>query len=41
MNEEGNKLLESLMGALGDNPSEAIGQMLSALSDSKRGGRRI
>lgn len=34
MNEEGNKLLESLMGALGDNPSEAIGQMLSALSDS-------
>ena len=33
MNEEGSKLLESLMGALGDNPSEAIGQMLSALSD--------
>lgn len=32
MGEEGNKLLESLMGALGENPSETLGQMLSAFS---------
>ncbi|MBR7163986.1 MAG: hypothetical protein IKD21_03360 [Clostridia bacterium] len=34
MNEDSNKLLEGLMSALGDNPSETIGQMLSALSAS-------
>jgi len=34
MNDEGNKLLENLMSALGDNPQEAIGQMLSAFSDN-------
>lgn len=31
MNEDANKLLENLMGALGDNPAESIGQMLSSL----------
>ncbi len=34
MSEEGSKLLENLMNALGDNPSETIVQMLSALSAS-------
>ncbi len=32
MSDDSSKLLESLMGALGDNPSETLGQMLSALS---------
>ncbi len=32
MNEENSKLLENIMGALGENPSEKISQMLSALS---------
>lgn len=36
MSEESNKLLENLMSALGDNPSETLGQMLSALSDSDK-----
>jgi len=31
MNEDANKLLENLMGALGDNPAETIGQMLSSI----------
>ncbi len=31
MNEDASKLLENLMGALGDNPAETIGQMLSSL----------
>ncbi len=32
MSEENNKLLENIMGALGENPSETLSQMLSALS---------
>lgn len=32
MNEEGSQLLDSLMQMLGDNPSEAVGQMLAALT---------
>jgi len=35
MSEDSNQLLESILGALGDNPSEKIGQMLSALSGSQ------
>ena len=35
MSDDGSKLLESLMGALGDNPSEKIGQMLSSLTASQ------
>ena len=31
MSEDSNKLLETIMGALGDNPSETISQMLSSL----------
>lgn len=34
MNEEGSQLLDSLMQMLGDNPSEAVGQMLAALTQS-------
>lgn len=34
MSDDGSKLLASLMGALGDNPEEKIGQLLSALSTS-------
>ncbi len=32
MNDDSNKLLENLMGILGDNPSEKLGQILSGLS---------
>ena len=32
MSEDSNKLLENLMGILGDNPSEKLGQILSGLS---------
>ena len=35
MGEDGSKLLENLMGMLGDNPSETLGQMLSVLSGGK------
>ncbi len=35
MSDDGSKLLESLIGSLGDNPAETIGQMLSALSTNK------
>ena len=35
MSDDGSKLLESLMGSLGDNPAETIGQMLSALSKNQ------
>ncbi len=35
MSEDSNKLLENLMGMLGDNPSETLGQMLSALTENK------
>ncbi len=34
MNEEGSQLLESLMHMLGENPSEKVGQMLSALTQN-------
>ena len=34
MNDEGSKLIESLMSMLGDNPSEKVGQMLSALTQN-------
>ncbi len=34
MSEDSNKLLENLMGMLGDNPSEKLGQMLSALTEN-------
>lgn len=35
MNDDGSKLLENLIGSLGDNPAEKISQMLSALSNQK------
>lgn len=34
MGEDSTKLVDNLMAMLGENPSETIGQMLSALSDS-------
>lgn len=34
MSDDGGKLLESLMGMLGENPEEKIGAMLSALSSN-------
>ena len=34
MNDEGSKLIENLMSMLGDNPSEKVGQMLSALTQN-------
>ena len=36
MSEDSTKLVDNLMAMLGDNPSETIGQMLSALSDSTK-----
>lgn len=36
MSEDSSQLLENLLGALGDNPSEKIGQMLSVLSGSNK-----
>ena len=38
MSDDGSKLLESLMGSLGDNPAETIGQMLFALNTSQKNG---
>ncbi len=35
MSDDGSKLLENLMAALGNNPSEKIGQMLSSLTASE------
>ncbi len=35
MSDDGGKLLESLMGMLGENPEEKIGAMLSALSSNE------
>lgn len=35
MSDESNKLLEGLMQALGDNPAETLGQMLSTLSEKQ------
>ena len=35
MNEEGNKILENIMSALGDNPSETLSRMLSSLSENQ------
>ena len=35
MSDESNKLLEGLINALGENPSETLGQILSGLSENK------
>ncbi|MBR5236225.1 MAG: hypothetical protein IKW06_02475 [Clostridia bacterium] len=34
MAEDGSKLLENIMGMLGDNPTEKLGEMLSALTEN-------
>lgn len=36
MGEDSSKLLEGLMGMLGDNPSETLGQMISALTGGEK-----
>lgn len=35
MSDDGNQIIENLMGALGDNPTETIGKLMSALSQSE------
>lgn len=35
MSDDSNQIIENLMGALGDNPTETIGKLMSALSQSE------
>lgn len=39
MSDDGNQLLENLMGALGDNPAETIGKLMSSLSQTEDDGK--